>query len=128
MCVYTDVFIFFLSGFLPFSTQRGVIVIAVLPHAAPFYMLSRLSKEQQQPDSHIASMSIKITQKPSILVSPRPLPAVDFFPFFHYLQRWTLLPGPLTAGVTSTGCEEVAPVVSLVFCSRWLSAVDSPSL
>lgn len=83
MCVYTDVFIFFLSGFPPFSTQRGVIVIAVLPHTALFYMLSRLSKEQQQPDSHIASMSIKNTQKPSILVSPHPLPAVDFFPFFR---------------------------------------------
>lgn len=78
-------------------------------------MLPRLSKEQRHPDSCIALMP---TQEPSAFVSPLPLAAVDFLPFFHCLQMWTLLPGPLTTGVTVIGCEEVAVAVSL------LSVVD----
>lgn len=116
------------SYFSPLSTQRGAILIAVLPHSAPFYVLPRLSKEQQHPDSCIASTSVKITQEPSAFVLHLPLATVDFLPFFHCLQRWTPLPGPVTTGVTSTGCEEVALAVSLLFCSRWLPAADSPSL
>jgi len=103
MYVSTNVFIFFLSGFPHFSTQRGAIVVAVLPHSAPLHMFPRLSREQQQLDACIASMSVKIAQEPSAFVSPLPLVAVDFLPFFHCLQRWTLLPGPLTTGVATTG-------------------------
>lgn len=118
--VFEDMFISFLSGFPCFSTQRGAVVLAVLLRSAPFYMLPRWSKQQQQKPRFSYCLNVHKDHSGTLsFLSPHGF-------LFSIASRGGRF-CPDLSQQHSQAYEEVAQAVSLLCCSRWLSAVDCPS-